>query len=153
MTKWVRQSILQPIYGLNRPQETVTGPIYTKAQIRDQIKIARYNRVIESGEQVPWFSRMIEEISAGNYPGLLTVGHEYALSLGILNRVLDRMAPKVYQMERMPVACELETLRLVLSKDADELKLAVPGRRAGDQRQGGAQPVLCNHRFRMPARR
>jgi hypothetical protein len=110
-------------YGLNRPQEMLTGPIYTKAQIRDQIKISRYSRVIESGEPVPWFSRVIEEISAGNYPGLLTLGHEFALSLGILNRVLDRMAPRVYQMDRMPLACELETLRLMLSRDAEELHL------------------------------
>ncbi|MFC1544688.1 hypothetical protein ACFL4X_00835 [Gemmatimonadota bacterium] len=117
-----------PAYGgLNKQRETTTGTTFTKAQIRDQIKISRYGRLIETCEQIPYFSRIIEEINAGNYPGLLTVSHEFALSLGILNRALDRMVPRVYQMDRMPIACELEALRIMFGPDAGELQLAELG--------------------------
>jgi hypothetical protein len=97
--------------------------MYTKAQIRDQLKIARYGRLTEQGEEVIYFSRIIEEIAAGNYSALLTISYEYGISLGPLNRVLDQRARTHYRFDRMPLSCELETLRIMLGPDAGELKL------------------------------
>ncbi len=97
--------------------------MHTKAKIRDQIKIARYNRLIEQGEEVAYFSRIIEEIAAGNYSALLTISFEYGISLGPLNRALDTLARRVYRFDRMPLSCELETLRILLGPDAGKLQL------------------------------
>ncbi len=112
------------------------APMYTKAQIRDQLKIARYGRLAEQGEQVPYFSRIIEEIAAGNYSALLTISYEYGISLGPLNRVLDRRARTLYQFDRMPLSCELETLRIILGSSAGELKLESLG---GEKETGDSQ--------------
>ncbi len=111
-------------------------PMSTKAQIRDQIKIARYSRLIEQGEQVVYFSRIIEEIAAGNYSALLTISYEYGISLGPINRVLDSLARRLYRFDRMPLACELETLRLMLGPDAVELQIEALG---GEREIGDAQ--------------
>ncbi len=97
--------------------------MHTKAQIRDQIKIARYNRLIEQGEEVVYFSRIIEAIAAGNYSALLTISFEFGISLGPLNKALDTLARRVYRFDRMPLSCELETLRILLSPDAGKLQL------------------------------
>jgi hypothetical protein len=99
------------------------APMYTKAQIRDQLKIARYSRLAEQGEEFDYFSRIIEEINDANYSALLTISYEYGISIGPLNRVLDQRARTLYQLDRMPRSCELETLRIMLGPDAGELKL------------------------------
>ncbi|MBW7995198.1 MAG: hypothetical protein FVQ81_01245 [Candidatus Glassbacteria bacterium] len=102
-------------------------PTFTKAKIRDLIKIARYNRLLEQGEQVTYFSRIIEAIKASNYSSLLTISYEFGLSLAAVNKALDRMARKVYRFDSMPLACELETLHILVGPNAKELELVELG--------------------------
>ncbi|MFH1069970.1 MAG: hypothetical protein V1794_10170, partial [Candidatus Glassbacteria bacterium] len=99
------------------------GTMFTKNYIRDQIKTSRYAALVEQGQPKDYFRRIIEEISARNYTGLLTIGHEYALALGPLDRMLDRKISQYYSFEQMPKSCEIQALRLMLSPAAEKLRL------------------------------
>ena len=94
-----------------------------KSYIRDQIKLGRLATLTEQCEPIDYFRRIIEEINARNYTGLLAISHEYSLALGPLDRMLDRKASQYYSFDQMPKACEIQALRLILSPDAQKIGL------------------------------
>lgn len=97
--------------------------MFSKNYIRDQVKIGRFNSLIEQGELLDYFRRIIEEINARNYSGLLTLSYEFRLVLSVLDKMLDRKAHEVFRLDPMPKSCELQTLRMILSPTAKDKKL------------------------------
>jgi|GEM_PF-2155384 len=97
--------------------------MFSKSYIRDQVKIGRFNSLIEQGELLDYFRRIIEEINARNYSGLLTISYEFQLVLSVLDKMLDRKAHEVFRLDLMPKSCELQTLRMILSPTAKDKKL------------------------------
>ena len=97
--------------------------MFNKNHIRDQIKINRFSSLIEQGEPIAYFRRIIEEINACNYSGLLAISYEFRLVLSILDKMLDRKANEIFRLDQMPKSCEIQALRLILSPNAEDNKL------------------------------
>ena len=85
-----------------------------KNYIKEQIRINRFSSLIEHSEVIYYFRRIIEEINACNYPGLLTISYEFSLVLSVLDKMLDRKAHEVFRLDQMPKACEIQALRMIL---------------------------------------
>ena len=98
-----------------------------KKYIKDLIKTGRYSSLAEQGEPLDYFRRIIQEINARNYTGLLTVAYEFGLPLDLLDRMLDRKSADVFRLNQMPRSCEIQALHLMFSPRAEELKLTQLG--------------------------
>ena len=97
--------------------------MFSKNYIREQIKINRFSSLIEQGEVIDYFHRIIEEINACNYSGLLAISYEFQLVLSLLDKMLDRKAHEVFRLDQMPRSCEIQALRMILSPTVEEKKL------------------------------
>lgn len=111
----------QEVSDIFTPENNAT--MFNKKYIKEQIKINRFKSLIEQGESLDYFRRIIEEINARNYSGLLTVSYEYRLVLSILDKMFDRKATEVFKLNQMPRSCEVQALRMILSSSAEEKKL------------------------------
>ena len=92
--------------------------MFSKKYIREQIKFNRLKSLLEQARPVPYFQRLIEEINARSYSGLLALSYEFGLSLSFLDKILERKAPEIFKLEQMPKSCEISALRLMLSPGA-----------------------------------
>ena len=111
----------QDVSSIFAPETHVT--MFSKSYIRDQIKISRFKSLIEQGESLDYFRRIIEEINARNYSGLLTLSYEFRLVISVLDKMLDRKAHEVFKLDQMPKSCEIQALRMILSTTAKDKKL------------------------------